>query len=92
MSDRRCNPREEVSAELLCCVGNDTFAARLKNLSPTGAFFETGVLFDPTHAIRLAIDLPGKGSVAATGRATRVVAARDYRVGVAVQFVEAPEE
>ena len=92
MSDRRCNPREEVSAELLCRVGDETFHAHLKNFSPSGAFFETKFLFDPTQDIRLAIELPRKGSVAATGRPTRVVAARDYRVGIAVAFTEAPQD
>jgi hypothetical protein len=88
MSDRRGLPREALVAAVVCRVGNDTFQARVRNISPRGAFLETKYLFDPTHEIRMAIDLPGRGTIAATGRTTRFVAGGDCTVGVGVQFLE----
>lgn len=92
MSDeRRDLPREIRELPVLCRVGNDTFEATTRNISAAGCFLETDWLFDPTQEIRLVLDMPGKGSIAATGRPTRVIARRtndSYQVGVAVQFTE----
>ena len=92
MSDRRDLPREARVTPVLCRVGNDTFDAVMKNLSAGGVFIETAWLFDPTQEITMVIDVPGRGSVSATGRPTRVIARKNtaarYQLGVAVQFVE----
>lgn len=91
MSDRRDLPREARVAPVICRVGNDTFDGVLRDVSAGGAFLETSWLFDATQEIHLVIDIPGRGSIAATGRPTRVVARRSqdsYQVGVAVRFVE----
>ena len=88
MSDRRSLPREHHEAELLCGVGHETFHAQLKNVSRSGAYFETPFLFDPAQDVRIAIDLPGHGTVAAIARPTRFVAGAEFRVGVAVRFLE----
>ncbi len=90
MSERRDVPREEVSASILCRVGKQTFEARTRNVSTRGVYFETAFLFDPTQEVRMAIDLPGQGTVSAVGRTTRIVASKagEYQVGVAVQFLE----
>lgn len=88
MSDRRNLPREDRAAELVCRVGDDTFGARLRNVSAGGAFFETAFLFDPAQDIRLAVEVPGRGTVSALARPTRFVAGAGFRVGVAVRFME----
>jgi len=96
MSDRRDLPREARVTPVLCRVGNDTFEAVTCNLSAHGVFFETAWLFDSTQEITMVLDVPGKGSVSATGRPTRVVAHRSeavgYQLGVAVHFVESDAE
>lgn len=88
MSDRRNRPRAEQSSELLLRVGHDTFHAQLKNVSAGGAYFETPFLFDPVQELRLAIEVPGRGTVSARARPTRFEVGADYRVGIAVCFVE----
>jgi hypothetical protein len=89
MADRRNRQREEQNTELLLRVGHDTFHARLKNVSDGGAYFETPYLFDPTTELRLAIEVPGRGTVSTIARPMRFEVGKDYRVGVAVCFVEA---
>lgn len=88
MSERRNLPRAEQSTDLLLRVGHDTFHAQLKNVSGGGAYFETPFLFDPAQELRLAIELPGRGTVSALARPMRFEVGADYRVGVAVCFVE----
>ena len=88
MADRRNRPREDQNTELLFRVGHDTFHAQLKNVSDGGAYFETPYLFDPTAELRLALEIPGRGTVTALARPTRFEVGRDYRVGVAVCFAE----
>ena len=88
MSDRRLLPREDQTSGLLFRVGHETFEAQLKNVSAAGAYFETAYLFDPTAELRLAIEIPGRGTVSAIGRPTRFEVGKDYQVGVAVCFAE----
>ena len=89
MSDRRNRKREEQTTEVLFRVGHDTFQARLKNVSEGGAYFETPYLFDPAAELRLAIEVPGRGTVSTIARPMRFEVGSDYRVGVAVCFLSA---
>ena len=72
----------------MCRVGSDTFEGVATNLSDGGLFLETAWLFAPSQEIRMAIDVPGRGTIAATGRPIRFVAGTSRRVGVGVQFLE----
>lgn len=95
MSERRDLPREVRVTPVVCRVGNDTFAATTRNISAGGVYLETEWLFDPSQEIHLVIDVPGRGSIAATGIPTRVDARRtgdSYQVGVAVRFMENDSE
>lgn len=96
MSERRDLPREDRISPVLCRVGDDTFDGITRNLSASGLFLETEWLFDSTQDIRVVLDIPGKGTIAATGRPTRVVArpkgAARYQIGVALRFLEANAE
>ena len=89
MSERRIQQREDQNTEVLFRVGHDTFHAQLKNVSDGGAYFETPFLFDPTAELRLAIEVPGRGTVSTIARPTRFEVGTDYRVGVAVCFLSA---
>jgi len=76
---------------VVCRVGHDTFPARSRDISGSGMFLETEWLFDPTQEIRMALEVPGKGTIAATGRPTRFEAGGgrgEYSVGVGVRFLE----
>lgn len=88
MSERRTLPREAQNTELLFRVGHETFHAQLRNISGGGAYFETPYLFDPSQELRLAIELPGRGTVATLARPMRLEAGANFRVGVAVCFLE----
>jgi len=95
MSERRDLPRENRVTPVVCRVGNDTFAATTRNISAGGVYLETEWLFDPSQEMHLVIDVPGKGSISATGRPTRIDARRrkdSYQVGVAVRFTESEPE
>lgn len=71
MSERRYNPRIEISVEMEGRKNGDVFEGTSVNVSESGILIETNKILNPGETVTVRLVSPGSNDIVGTGRVVR---------------------